>query len=491
MLKYILYFLRKEYNYPMNKITTYIKENLFSIIMLLGTMVFYVFFAFYDGAVICVDSPGYIEMSFSREPFYPLLLAFLRFFSPENYLFHVVLVQSILMAFAGWILADYLRKKLYIHKLYSIILYLLPIATSLLCRFAAKRASMYTNSILTEGICTSLYLLFIYCILKYLWEDSKKHIVLSWIISFLMISSRKQMLMVLPIFFLAIVYSNFNNQNFRRGIIIAVISSLMIFPAFKLFDCTYNYVVRGSFQGHSSSNRFVTTMVFYNAKRSDAEYIQDESTKQLFLQIYDVCDQQGYLGSHAGDGWFHEVNHFGDHYDHIQIDTMWPMILQHARDTINAEYQNIEITESELITLYDVETDRLNSIMISSILPHQIPELIKSLINNFLSGLVITIAQLKQILVPYTIIMFFIYFLLTGRLALYWYRNKESTSITIDSASKNVIFAVITLLGIFFNVLLVSAVIFCQTRYTIYNMPLFYMAGAVLLYENIKILLKK
>lgn len=475
----------------MNKLTTYIKEHLFSIIMLAGSLIFYLFFAFYDKEVIYGDSHTYMEMSFSREPFYPLLLSVFRFFNHENYLLHVVVLQNILMAFSGWILADYLRKKLNIHKLYSVILYLLPIATSLLCRFAAKRASMYTNSILTEGICISLYLLFVYCILQYIWNHSKTHIILGWIISFIMISSRKQMLMVLPILFLAIVYTHFNSKKFLKGIIIATISCLMIFPTFKLFDCTYNYFVRGTFQGHSSSNRFVTTMVFYNAERSDAEYIQDQDAKQLFLSIYDVCDANGYLGSHAQKGWFHEVNHFGDHYDHIQIDTMWPMILEHARTTVNTQYQNSNISQEELNTLYDVETDRLNSVMISSVLPHQIPELAKSLIYNFLSGLVITVAQLRQILVPYTIVMFLLYFGLTGRLALYWYRRRLDTSDKVLSAAGSVEFSIVTLLGIFFNVLLVSAVIFCQTRYTIYNMPLFYMAGAVLLYQNIVISINK
>ena len=469
----------------MYKFSTYIKEHFFAITVLLGSLAFYIFFAFYDGAVICVDSPTYIEMSFAREPFYPLLLAFFRSINPENYLLYVVLLQSILMAISGWLLADYLRRTLNINKIYSTVLYLLPIATSLLCRFAAKRAAMYTNSILTEGICTSLYLLFIYCILNYLWDCSKVHVIASWIIAFIMISSRKQMLMVLPILFLAIVYKHFNNKKFWKGITIATISCIMIFPSFKLFDCTYNYFVRGSFQGHSSSNRFVTTMVFYNAERSDAEYIQDEEAKQLFLNIYDVCDLQGYLGSHAEDGWFAEVNHFGDHYDHIQIDTMWPMILTHASETIDSLYANSNVTTEELQTLYDTETDRLNSIMINSILPHQIPDLAKSLINNFLSGLVITIAQLREILVPYTIIMFLLYFALTGRLAWYWYQNKNNQKASALVAIKNIEFSLITILGIFFNVLLVSAVIFCQTRYTIYNMPLFYMAGAVLLYQNI------
>lgn len=471
----------------MNKMIQNIKEHPFSIIMLLGSLAVYLFFAFYDGAVIYWDSHTYIEMSFAREPFYPLLLAFFRSLNPDKYLLYVVIFQNILMAFSGWILADYLRKKLNIHKLYSIILYLLPITTSLLCRFAAKRASMYTNSILTEGICIPLYLLFIYCILHYLWEYSTLHLILSWLIAFIMISSRKQMLMVLPILFLAVVYNHFNRKKLLKGIIIATVSCLMIFPAFKFFDCSYNYFLRGTFQGHSSSNRFVTTMVFYNAERSDAEYIQDEDAKQLFLNIYDVCDAQGYLGSHAPKGWFHEVNHFGDHYDHIQINTMWPMILEHSRASINARYQNTNVSEEELGTLYDTETDRLNSVIISSVLPHQIPELAKSLVSNFLSGLVITIAQFRQILVPYTFVMFLLYFVLTGRLLLYWYRNKNQASDKLLLSVKNVEFSIVTLLGIFFNVLLVSAVIFCQTRYTIYNMPLFYMTGAVLLYQNITI----
>ncbi|MBR4981888.1 MAG: hypothetical protein IKY94_04950 [Lachnospiraceae bacterium] len=232
-------------------------------------------------------------------------------------------------------------------------------------------------------------------------------------------------------------------------------------------------------------------MVFYNAKRSDADYIKEDDVKQLFLNIYDVCDEKGYLGSHAEEGWFHEVNHFSDHYDHIQINTMWPMIQQYSMETINSQKPHTNMSPEELKTLYDIETDRLNTIMISSVLPHQLPELCKSLISNFLSGLVITVAQFRQILVPYTVIMFLLYFVLTGRLALYWYRNRNISSNKVDLALKNAIFALITLLGIFFNVLLVSAVIFCQTRYTIYNMPLFYMAGAVLLYQNIVLTFNK
>ena len=170
---------------------------------------------------------------------------------------------------------------------------------------------------------------------------------------------------------------------------------------------------------------------------------------------------------------------------------MWPMISQQALKNLSSAYDITTISEEDLRTLCNVETDRLTSIIVSSILPHQIPKLLRTLCNNFLSGLVTTIAQMKQILIPYTLIMFLTYFILTGRLIWYWHKNVDSVSVTIALIRKNVIFSIITLLGIFFNVLLVSAVIFCQTRYTIYNMPLFYMAGAVLLYQNFKLIFSK
>lgn len=181
----------------MNSLLIKKKEQTFRYSILGLSLLFYLFFSLYDGVYIAVDSPTYLEMSFSREPFYPLFLAFFHFFFPNNYLLISITVQGLLMGFSGWCLADYLRKKLSIFPLYSMVLYLLPIGTSLLCRFAAKRGSMFTNSILTEGICTSLYLLFFFCILKYLWDNSTLHCILGWCIAFIMISSRKQMLIFL------------------------------------------------------------------------------------------------------------------------------------------------------------------------------------------------------------------------------------------------------------------------------------------------------
>lgn len=81
-----------------NRIT---RNTLQNIIIVSVSMLFYLYFAWHDGVVICEDSPTYIYMSITREPLYPLLLAILRRVSGEGYLFIAVVLQSILAAAAG------------------------------------------------------------------------------------------------------------------------------------------------------------------------------------------------------------------------------------------------------------------------------------------------------------------------------------------------------------------------------------------------------
>ena len=64
----------------MNRFSRFFRDRraAFSGLMLAVSVLFYLFFACYDGAVICVDSPSYIHMDISREPLYCMFLAGLR-----------------------------------------------------------------------------------------------------------------------------------------------------------------------------------------------------------------------------------------------------------------------------------------------------------------------------------------------------------------------------------------------------------------------------
>ena len=440
------------------------KDRVYSAILFVVAIVFYLFFAFYDGAVICADTPTYIEMSITREFFYSSFLAVFRILFGEQYLLMVVVVQSLLAAYAAWNVTVYFRRQFDLGYVTSGMVFMLPIATSLLNRFVAGRGSMYSNSILTEGITISLFLLFFRYAYEYLVTFSNKALIISCCLTGVMIATRKQMYVALVLLFFVVIYVQIlagKKEQFVKKWLLAIGKSVILCLALvlsvTLMDHTYNYIVRGRFVGHSSDSRFVLTMVFYTAEE---EYVEElpEELQPLYLDIYKECDSQGYLMHSAGEGWYNNVCHFGDNYDFIQIDTMWPAIREYAE-----EYSNGDLTDRDLIT------DEITNVMITNLMPKTAPKIAKVLFNNFLSGLVTTVAQRNHILIYYSVVAYLGYIALLG---VYWKKRGM-----MDGTVK---LCLLALLSIVVNVGLVSAVIFCQTRYTIYNMPLFYMSGVVL-----------
>lgn len=458
----------------MIQLTSY-SRRIFSFIMLGITLIFYLFFAFYDGAVICVDSPSYITMNLSREPLYPLLLAAFRtVFSRDGgefYLTVVAFFQSILAAFAGWSLADYIYRKFRLPKVIALGVLFMPMAVSLLCRFAAKRGSMYSNSILTEGIAISMYLLFFRYLLEYWFENTRKSLIICVLLSFLMFSTRKQMAIALAMLAVSVLVLNFWKKTWKKGIGITVAAAVLVLGGSVLFDWGFNLALRGDVVSHSSDGRFVTTMAFYTADRSDAEAFEDEEIGQLFLEIYDVCDAAGYLKHSAGEGWLNRVSHFGDHYDHIQIDTMWPMINDYVRE----KYGDGEVE-------VNVKADEVMSVMNRTVVPLHLDRILGCFIDNFISGLITTVAQRNTILNWYSL---FIYLFYLGMLVWNVLLLKKQSGPDRILTGMTVTIAGLTALSICFNVGLVSLVIFCQTRYTIYNMAQFYISLILMMYNGV------
>lgn len=438
------------------------KENYPAYLLFGISILYYLFFFFLDGAIICHDSPNYIDMNFSREPFYPLFLAILRglfFWNDSFYLTAAVFLQSLLAAIAAASFVNYIRKEWKLHTLLSLLLLVFPLFTSFLCRFGAKRSAMYSNSILTEGIAISLYLLFFRYLLEYRQHQTKKSFWGCLILCIILLSTRKQMAIVTALFCLVLLASEWKH-SIKKGVLKAFLTGMLILAVSLLFDRGYNYCLRGEFVGHSNDNRFVSTMIFYTAERSDSAYINDPALRELFLQIYDTCDEKGYMMHSAKEGWNNENNHFGESYDMIQLYELVPSLTEYVGTHYDLVQTDIERT-----------IDEINTVFISSLLPHELPKIGRVLVNNFLSGLITTVAKNNTILIYYTVAVYLLYLLILAVLII----RKRKSPIG-DSLSKTIQLSVYTLLGIILNLLLVSAVIFCQSRYTIYNMPLFYIS---------------
>ena len=484
-------------------------NRIFLISLWMIPIVFYLVFWVIDGAVWCADSDSYVAMHDCREPLYPSLLALLRLIcgvgsdadvTDNISLTAMALLQSLLAGISVGSLTcfavrTYIKEALYDGTLCgrsvytgdgrkralrlcikgrvtSYIILAIPLVISMLNRFAAGRASMYSNSIMTEGITISLYLLAFRYMLEYMHKGTIYSYIMSAVTIFLAISTRKQMYVLLCLFVMAGVYVNMVRQRGNdkgcvygiiKGLITMSLTVILIVGATLLFDCTYNKIVRHSFIIHTEDNRFITTMALYTSEREYEQYIEPE-LKDIYLKIYDECDRQGFLMHSSPVGWNAEVSHFADNYDHIQLDTMQLILENYVEDSIYSGFKQ-SMTKTEKI-------DAIRASFNRSLIPQETDRLIKVFFNNFVCGIVNTVARRQFILCVYTMFIFAIYIWLTVRCIAGGNRTKTVLSL-------------MTIVAIIGNVALVSAVIFCQTRYTIYNMPLFYITLIVMLWEEV------
>ncbi len=437
------------------------KRKKYEALFLLGfSLLFYLFFAFYDGAVICVDSPSYINMYLSREPFYCIFLALLRKLcgGTDRYLLAAVCIQSILAAYAAWALAVYLRKEFSLTFWQTGVVMGMPIAASLLCRFAAQRSSMYSNSILTEGITCSLFLLFTRYLAEFYYRRSRRSLAAAAALSLIMIATRKQMYVTLLLLCLVVCLAGCRAKKIWGGVRDASLCAACVIILNLLLDIGYNCALHGEAATHSGDNRFLATVCLYTAERTDGERIEEEEARSLFYQIYDVCDSQGYLRHCAPHGWYNRVTHFADYYDCIQIDTMWPAI----EDYVHTSYEDDEV-------LLEQRVDDITGEIIRGLFPGVWLKVCGCFADNFLSGLITTVAKQNPILILYSAAVYVFYLILLV------------LQVRAEGVTKLTLWALYVLVSIIVNVSVVSVVIFCQTRYTIYNMPLFYIALWMLL----------
>lgn len=445
-------------------------RNLPTALGVLG-FIFYVFFAIYDGPKLLNDSYGYMEMSLAREPLYSIFLCLIRnicFFLKDNsYLYVVVVLQSILAAYATYSLTRYLSIEFKLSHVSTTVVYMFPILTSILFRFIAGDHFFYNNTILTEGITISLHLLFVRWSLEYLFTQSRKSFWILCIFCFIGFNTRKQLIIWTCLFIYSILWNKFKIKKYLRGIYISSVLTIFLFGMSLFFDCSYNYFVNGQFIRHVNDNRFIATMIFYTADENDVNQIENPELKTLYTKIYDECNSKQHLLNNAPENlrWFDREVHLIENYDQIQLRIMLPMI-QNELSTIDyaANYPADERVD-QIVQYYN-----------KTLLPTKIVDIIPVFLDNFFTGLATTVSQRNRILVYWAWFIYIIY----GALLIGIVRKKDKTKHTCNL----VMFSLFVLANIIANVTIVSAVVFCQTRYTIYNMPLIYIACFLLLLET-------
>ena len=430
-------------------------------IILASSLLFYLFFFFLDGVSIAADSASYINMSISREPVYPLFLAFLHVLFGENlYLSAAVLIQCILAAFAAYWTTAQIQRLFNLNRILTAGILAIQFGVTLLNRFVALRSISYQNSIQTEGIAISLYTIWAVLLIRYVCERRKRDLIPIYGIAILLICTRKQMLMMLPVIMIVLFCMHCLPKIQIKKAIIILGSVILAFGATVMISKVYNLVYRGSFVGYTdSSNTFFTNML-YSADAEDKDLIQDQELRILYEEIYQKLDNEKLNYKYAPDGLLNLETHYSECYDQIAITNVQPMIKEYIRET------GIEDD-----TLVSMEADRIRTTIMRDVFLSNIPQMGRVYFASVVHGLILTIAKQHPVLNLYALACYLTYLIM-----IVWIIAKKGFTNTVKVS-------LMTGVMVMINVMLTAAVIFCQTRYMIYNMSLCYIMAVLLVKE--------
>ena len=447
----------------------------FERIALVLCLAFFLLFAIADGPVMCVDSPGYINMDSSRDPVYPLFLAFFRTIVPQGtqlygldaYLSAAVLAQSVINALSVWIFGCFIeRTALHLRSASISIRYgaagiFFQLAVRLINRFVAIRGSMYSECIMSESLAMPLFTLFLVSLCSWVLFHRKRDYFLLILWMFLLLSTRGQMNIVLIILVTAGILNDLIRRRSRslKRFLAVVLAAVLSLCAFNIAELFYFHARYGIWMKHTETSKAEACTLIYSADREDSALFDRYGTpeqKELFEQIITLCDEQNLLKADLPEDadWVTVAGRYADSYD-ICPQVIAPYMEEHYPDLKGVEYER--------------QYDKVLA-GISRVLRHQDKgDLLEVYTDNILKGLICTNSRVMPVLNTVGIALYAVYILFYIIIRL---KGKK----VLQHCSE------IGMISILVNVLVVGAVIFPQPRYMFYNMPVFY----TLLYLQIR-----
>lgn len=435
-------------------------------------LAFYLFFPFYDGPVWCKDSMSYATMSISREPLYPTFLwIFRKLFGEDGYLMPVVFVQSLLAAGASFYLAVTVKAYKNNSRILAALTVLFQFAVTILCRFVAIRGSSYIDSIMTEGLGLSLYVLFIVQLYRYMMERKTRNLAGTAVCALLLVNLRKQMMITLCLMAAVYLFYYLIKKREIKRLLLLLLLTVAVLGVSKWNDRLYNHFVRDAWIEHSGNSMGVLCTLIYTSKESDAALFEDGALRDMYEDILRQADEQKLRIRYAPDGWEKLSSHYADSYDAIGYGIINPVVQGYIAE--NSDAGPVEAA---------MQYDKYCGAMSKVLLGQEKSDLLRVCAANIGKGFINSIARVNSILNIYAVLAYIFYlgmYILCILLC-----RKEGKN--LKDADSTLTFAEIVAGGIIINSIVVGVTIFAQPRYMIYNMGLFYSALTMMLYDIVR-----
>lgn len=445
------------------------------------------------------DSVTYIGYNTSREPLYPLFLKVCRWLAgEEHFLWLAALLQNVLAFFVNWYLYRFFARQFRLNLLFRIAALLVILAPHLFTSAFTPSGIVLTNAILSEGLAISLYPLFATLLLEAFYREKKRcYLAASYVTALLLSLARGQLMPMFLVWFVvsaaAFVRSaakrkpkpdmqEAEEQKSGRGMdakrICGILLVLLIATAFGFvlrqtaMRCYHASMTGGVVQTNTGGNVTLLTNVLYSADEdavAAAEEVLSDRDAAYLHDIYTQMKEQGLCASDAGSGFHARILHHEDSHDKIKFGILSVLLTSGVRQ----EWDELPEGSKGGFEM-SVDEDKMAGRLMRAVLPHSVGSFIETYLYVAAGGFVRTVSPLSPVFSVYALL---IYIVAIALMCYLFKRGKNRESAWMMAAA---------LLMTAANVCATALTIMCLSRYMIYNMTLFYLAGLVCVWELVR-----
>lgn len=448
------------------------KYDKFNIVAILIIISFFSFLLFYYGVGFYPDSQTYIQMGTDREPGYCILINLCIFLFQKNGFFILALIQNMLAAFVTIVSFFFFTKLVNKNLLFSILILGSLLVPHIMTPLASTSNLVFTNSMLSEGIVYSLYLLFFVCLCKSIMLAQKKerikYVISTILLSYCLSITRSQLMYTIIVW--AIVYLIFNIGKKKWRNLLWIFCMVIVVFGFKTFTIkSYHYVVNDRFINNTGGNSSLLTNLLYATNLELTTTIKNQQLQPIYNEIRTKLLENKLNAAFAQKGIVNQIQYHEYCHDRIKFDTIDLPIYYAVKEK---GFKNPVDS--------NIEEDKIVSQLTKELLPQSIKQFIPIYCNVAIGGLIRTVAFIHPLMNWYTILIYIFAIVLT----IFGIKNAMKTKKT----SAGLIIMALALLSIIGNVSATSLFIMCLSRYVIYNTSIFYIGILIMMWEiyNIK-----
>lgn len=426
-----------------------------------GLLIFFGGLLAVGGVGVYNDSEQYITMHIHREPLYPLYLAAFRVICGEGYLTAAMAGQGILTAVGITALTEYLTRRFGLRLWEELLVVALQLMPHLITRYVSALHIFLENSVMSEGLCIPLFTIFLYFLLRMLFEGKGRDAVLALLFAYLLSMTRGQLMTTILLWALLLGIRMVLQKKYR-SLFICASAVILVFLLRNLTVHVYNYGVTGYFMGNTYGQVNTLTNVMYACDERDREVFEEGDLEQAFFDsFYRKAMERKLNHAYAGDS-------FGERAAYLEA---------------NHDILKFQILEAELSAYYfglgEVDyyeqssmSDEMAGKMIKKLLPACFGQWLYDYILLCRNGFVRSIAVVHPVI---NFAALFLYLLAAGlSIWLVFARKRFQAAVVMGTA----------LLFIAANVCATSITIMCLSRYMIYGFSLFYIALYLVIRET-------